>query len=100
MAAHLAKAPIETKLFLVSGHVQGVGFRRFVEKQGLTLGLVGWVRNLSDGRVEAVAQGSAEAMKHFLAQLYKGPPNSQVDQVEVKETDEKTHFSSAHFIIR
>lgn len=91
---------LESKHFLVSGVVQGVGFRRFVEREALTLGLSGWVRNREDGRVEAVACGSVDAMKQFLIKLHEGPQFSKVDKVEVKEAHEEVHHSRPHFVIR
>lgn len=68
--------------FLVTGRVQGVGYRAFVEREALHLGLRGWVRNRRDGSVEAVLQGSPEAVEHMLALCRKGPPASRVDGVE------------------
>ncbi len=52
-----------------SGHVQGVGFRFTAERLAQESGIVGWVRNLSDGRVELVAEASEETLKDFLTQL-------------------------------
>src|SRR5262249_26186674 len=68
--------------FLVSGHVQGVGFRWFAENQAAREGLHGWVRNLPDGRVEAAAEGDAEALERFERALRHGPPAARVDDVE------------------
>jgi acylphosphatase len=53
----------------VSGHVQGVGFRWWTRARALELGLVGWARNLDDGRVEVVAEGSRPAAEALLAAL-------------------------------
>ncbi|MFP5222760.1 MAG: acylphosphatase [Acidobacteriota bacterium] len=66
---------------LVSGRVQGVGFRAFVFRRALELGLCGWARNLPDGRVEVLVQGLDHARDAFLRSLRKGPLLSRVDHV-------------------
>ena len=66
---------------LVSGHVQGVGFRYFVRQATEALGVAGWVRNLRDGRVEAVLLGKAHAVQHVLDQIGRGPRGARVDEV-------------------
>lgn len=65
--------------FVVTGRVQGVGFRHFTRDAGNRLGLDGWVRNRLDGSVEAVARGEAAALDAFRAALRQGPPASRVD---------------------
>lgn len=67
---------------VVSGHVQGVGFRAFVRRQAQELGLRGWTRNLADGRVETLAQGEAPSLEDFLERMRRGPLLSRVDGVE------------------
>lgn len=67
----------------VEGRVQGVGYRAFVEMNAVDLGLVGWVRNRRDGSVEAVLQGTAEAVDEMLALCRRGPPAARVDAVEI-----------------
>jgi acylphosphatase len=69
------------RLYLVSGKVQGVGYRRFVEKQALALGLRGGVRNLRDGRVEVWALGSGDQHGRFEEELRRGPMFSSVENV-------------------
>jgi len=71
--------------FLVSGRVQGVGFRFFVESTAAREGLHGWVRNLPDGRVEAVAEGDASAVERFERALQHGPRGARVDDVVTEE---------------
>jgi acylphosphatase len=68
--------------FLVSGMVQGVGFRWFVARHARTLGLTGYVRNLPDGRVEVVVSGPEEELPELERVLRAGPANAQVDRVE------------------
>jgi acylphosphatase len=71
------------KRFLIAGRVQGVGFRFFAEAAAARDGLHGFVRNLPDGRVEAVAEGDAEAVERFERALRSGPPGARVERVEV-----------------
>jgi acylphosphatase len=72
--------------YLISGRVQGVGFRFFAEAAGQREGLQGWVRNLPDGRVEIVSEGDAEALERFERVIRQGPPGGRVDGVEVDST--------------
>ncbi len=69
----------------VSGQVQGVFYRASTAEIAKQLGLTGWVRNLPDGRVEIVAEGSAQGLKKLLAWCHQGPPAAQVTSVEVQE---------------
>lgn len=66
----------------VSGHVQGVGYRQGCRSTARQLGLVGWVRNLPDGRVEAFAQGAADDVDRLLEWLWIGPSSARVVGVE------------------
>ena len=66
----------------VRGRVQGVGFRWFVQAAAQRRGLIGWTRNLADGRtVELVAEGPKPALKELLAELRRGPSGSRVEAV-------------------
>jgi acylphosphatase len=69
--------------FVVSGRVQGVGFRYFARDIAEREGLSGVVRNLPDGRVEAVAEGDAESLARFEAALRRGPSHARVVRVEI-----------------
>jgi acylphosphatase len=71
--------------FLISGRVQGVGFRWFAESAASREGLHGWVRNRPDGSLEAMAEGDAEALERFERALRHGPPAARVENVEVDE---------------
>jgi acylphosphatase len=73
---------------LVSGHVQGVGYRRFVQRRATDLGLVGFVENLTDGKVEVVAEGYREELEHLLHFLRRGPIHSQVEAVDAQWSEE------------
>ncbi len=72
---------------LVSGVVQGVGFRYFVLRTAKALGVDGWVKNLHNGDVLCEAQASSEIMDEFLAQLREGPSFSRVEKLAVGEIE-------------
>jgi len=76
--------------FLVSGKVQGVYYRKFVSDALRRLGVQGYVRNLPDGRVEAVARlyDEEEELPRILEILHRGSPLSEVEQVEYERLDE------------
>jgi len=76
--------------FLVSGRVQGVGFRYFTLDAARREGLAGSVRNLDDGRVEAVAEGELESMERFERALRQGPSMARVEHVMVDEIEPLT----------
>lgn len=69
--------------FVVSGRVTGVGFRYFTQDVARREGLTGVVRNLPDGRVEAIAEGDEESLTRFEMALRRGPSRARVDQVEI-----------------
>ncbi len=72
---------------LVSGTVQGVGYRRFVQRQAEILRLTGYAENLADGRVEVVAEGEKSDLEHLLHFLKKGSTHALVDSLEVQWAD-------------
>jgi acylphosphatase len=72
---------MEARRYLVSGLVQGVGFRWFVASTGRRLDLRGFARNLPDGTVEVVAAGPAPALDRLERELHVGPPSSRVAAV-------------------
>jgi acylphosphatase len=71
--------------FVVSGMVQGVGFRAFAERSARQIGVTGWARNQDDGGVEVQANGTVEQLDDFEARLRQGPRWAQVRAVEVSE---------------
>ncbi|MCU1337608.1 MAG: acylphosphatase [Bryobacterales bacterium] len=75
---------MRARRYLISGQVQGVGYRFFAVRVARELGLKGWVRNLSDGRVEVYAAGPARRLEDFEARLRQGPPAGEVRGVEVE----------------
>ncbi len=68
---------------LVAGEVQGVNYRNFVRRLAQDAGLSGYAENLSDGRVEVVAEGPREELEALLHLLYRGPTHAQVAGVDV-----------------
>jgi acylphosphatase len=70
---------------VVSGQVQGVGFRFFAERVARKAGVFGWVRNLPDGRVETVVEGSDDAVERYIAEIRKGPLGARVTDVAVED---------------
>ncbi len=83
-----ATSPAATRRYVVSGRVQGVGFRYFVRSQAKKMKVRGWVRNLPDGRVETLAAGDTEALGLFEKSLRSGPAFASVEKVEIIETPE------------
>jgi len=78
---------------VVSGVVQGVSFRYYTRAAARDLGATGWVRNLPDGRVEAVIEGEPHVVNAMLAWLHKGSPYGRVDRVEIYEERASGGFS-------
>ncbi|HYS06290.1 MAG TPA: acylphosphatase [Candidatus Dormibacteraeota bacterium] len=72
--------------FLVSGIVQGVGYRFFTARAARSLGIHGYVRNLPDGRVEVVAAGTEDALREFQEVLRRGPAGALVDNAAASES--------------
>ena len=78
----------------VSGRVQGVGFRRYVQRWARKLDLAGWVRNEPDGTVRLVAEGDAEALDRLARLLWGGPPPADVESVDVERGEAQGGFRS------
>jgi len=75
--------------YLVSGVVQGVGFRFFARRAAQRLGLSGWVRNLADGRVETEAEGTPDLLDAYTRELSRGPAGAMVSGVEAVEVSDE-----------
>lgn len=82
-----AENDITTMRLSISGQVQGVGFRDFAIRQAIALGLSGWVRNRSDGSVEAVASGPTKAIEAFVAACGRGPRAALVSHIDLEPVD-------------
>ena len=80
---------METKTLhlVIQGRVQGVGFRDSMRREAERLEVCGWVRNRSDGAVEAMVQGEAEAVDALLTWAQRGPPLAKVDRVDVTPSE-------------
>jgi len=76
---------IKARRFLISGRVQGVGYRNFAERSAQEAGVTGWARNLDDGRVEVHANGTSGQLEDFEARLRQGPRFADVRKVELME---------------
>ena len=80
--------------FRIEGHVQGVGFRAATQREAVTLGLTGWVRNCADGAVEGFAQSRAQdhatALDALRQWLHRGPPRAIVRSVQWQSTAPET----------
>ena len=82
----------------VSGRVQGVFFRGFVQEQARGLGVTGFARNLPDGRVEVLAQGAEHALEQLRSRLAQGPMLARVDSVDAAWTDHQTPYGDFQII--
>ncbi len=89
---------IVARRYVITGRVQGVGFRYFAEAAAMRAGVHGWVRNLPDGSLEAFVEGEQSAVDGVEASLRRGPSSSRIDNVKVIE-ETPTH-RAAGFSIR
>ena len=76
----------------IYGKVQGVFFRASTREKASNLGVTGWVRNRSDGSVEALAEGPAEAVDELIEWAHQGPSRARVDNIDVAEEDYQGEF--------
>jgi acylphosphatase len=86
------------KRYYVSGIVQGVGYRYFARGVAMRLGLTGYARNLSDGRVEVYAIGPVKALASLRATLERGPQGASVSRVAEEETEIDPRFADGFSI--
>jgi acylphosphatase len=89
---------MKTVHVMIHGRVQGVWFRATTKKHATKLGLVGWVRNTDDGRVEAVFQGENAVVDEMIEWCHQGSPLSRVEYVDTKDID--VDESLTDFIVR
>jgi len=81
----MANEPREIKRLMIRGMVQRIGFRVWVEREALALGLKGWVRNRLDGAVEVVVAGPPPAMAQMIERCWKGPPLAKVESIDIED---------------
>jgi acylphosphatase len=81
--------PSMTQRDFISGKVQGIGFRDWVVRHARALGLIGWVRNRSDGRIEILIIGDADASTALIDKCREGPQLARVDHIEARADTER-----------
>lgn len=79
------------KKLIVSGRVQGVGFRHFARLEAAKYGITGFVRNRIDGCVLIEAQGDKTSLEGFIAAMHIGPSHSEISDVSVADLEEKQY---------
>ena len=82
------------RYILISGKVQGVGFRYFTRQNAMRLGVHGYAKNLPNGKVEVVAEGDKATLDAFVKILWKGPPASRVEDVKVEARPHSGEYTS------
>lgn len=92
------KSDLEKHL-VIKGRVQGVGFRHFTKKNAESLGVNGWVKNLSNGDVEVVVQGEEDQVNEMIEHLKSGPAPAKVQEVREVDGDESSNRSYDGFLI-
>src|SRR5580658_5946441 len=85
---------------IVEGFVQGVGYREFARRAALRLGVSGWVRNRSDGTVEAVIAGAPAGVDAMLAEMRRGPRGAAVTSLRELEDGDRGDIAPRAFVIR
>ncbi len=83
-----------TRRILISGRVQGVGYRAWTAQTARKFALSGWVRNLTDGRVEALVHGPDTAVDAFVGACQAGPPIARVTNVDTRASSETVNTGS------
>ena len=81
------------KHIFITGRVQGVGFRHFTKKNAGRLGVRGWVKNLPDGRVEAIFEGDEKGVSQLIDRCEEGPRSAYVEKLEVEDEKEEGAFN-------
>ena len=74
-----------TRHLVITGRVQGVGYRFYMQKKARALGVAGWVRNRRDGSVEAMIHGEGDGVEAMIAWTRRGPPSAVVAEVRITE---------------
>ncbi len=77
------------KHLIIEGRCQGVGYRFWMKGEALRQGIKGWCKNLKDGKVEALIEGSDKQIKSMIDRCYQGPPLAKIKNILVEETTEE-----------
>jgi acylphosphatase len=94
----LVKNDVVARRYVVSGRVQGVGYRLFVQGEAERLGLRGYVRNRRSGDVEVLAIGTPEKLAELSLELHKGPMMSRVDNVDEQSAAVESQYADDFMI--
>jgi acylphosphatase len=87
---------MQTKHLIITGRVQGVGFRNYMEFKARQFNIAGWVRNRRDGSVEAMIQGTPKNVEAMIVRAHRGPPKAAVTGIQA---DEGTGYYTAFAIL-
>ncbi len=81
----MSNEPMTARHLIIHGQVQGVFYRDWTVEAARNLDIVGWVRNLSDGPVEAHLEGAPEAVDRMIVAMHDGPPRAAVDHIDIAD---------------
>lgn len=87
---------MERARIYISGRVQGVLFRDFTQRWASSFRLAGWVKNLSDGRVEVLVEGERDKIDQLISKLRQGPQMARVDNIDIDWEEYKGEYSGFH----
>ena len=85
---------MKTVKLIISGSVQGIGYRAWVKREATHLGVTGWVKNRNDGTVEMVLSGNDQSIKTLIGRLWKGPMFAHVVDITIRPHTKKETLSS------
>ena len=94
------KTSILVRRLVVEGAVQGVGYREFTRRAALRLNVSGWVRNRSDGAVEALVRGPPAQVEALIAEMRRGPRFAVVERLSVSEHEGTPNDDGGTFVVR
>ncbi len=89
---------IKSYRIIIKGTVQGVNFRNFTKLEADKIGVKGYVRNISDGNVEACLEGEADKIRKMLSTISSGPPYAKVNKVELCEQVDLSNFEDFRIV--
>ncbi|MFZ2025623.1 MAG: acylphosphatase [Microgenomates group bacterium] len=83
---------MKTIRLIISGSVQGIGFRKWIKRQAQRASVTGWVKNREDGAVESVVQGEADAIQQLIIHIHQGPPLALVEGVFEEPIEDASRY--------